>query len=245
MNCYSIKFTSNVPKDYLHLYVLNKMCLQSKRVGLFVQRKHTADGKKNCGCGIPAFLQMKYCFCISFLTTLWQSVLYPTEIIFLGDWVLLKIPLYHRRHWKPKHIKKLCLCQRVYILYWKNKVGFCFHWLLQTTGAKISNLPELLKNNLSGKLHFFIWYHSILLLDDMFKGINLRNQKGSDSKIFSLRKSWLCNLVQNTDIYHSPHAAVPTTLTFLLQRRICGVFFSSVGFVCLELKFGLSYQTIT
>lgn len=34
MNYYSVKFTSNVQKDYLYLYVPNKICLQNKCVGL-------------------------------------------------------------------------------------------------------------------------------------------------------------------------------------------------------------------
>lgn len=177
---------------------------------------------------------------------LWQSVLYPSEIFFSEDWVLLKILLCPRRHWKSKHAKKLCLLQRDYILYWKNKVGFCFHWLLQTAGSIISNLPKLLKT-------YFIWEIAFLYMISfhfeiawyMFKGMNLRNQKGSDDKIFSLRKSWLCNLVQNMDIHHSPHAAVPTTLMYSLSYWKKIVFFCSMRFMCLELKFGLSYQIIT
>lgn len=145
--------------------------------------------------------------------------LFCTSVKSVYDWVLLKIPLCPRRHWKPKCSKKSCLLQRVYILYWKTKVSFCFHWLLQRAGSIISNLPKLLKNGLFGKLYFFIWYCSILMLDDRFKGMNLRNQKGFASKIFALRKSWLCNVVQNTDVHHSPPAAVPTTLTCSVSYR--------------------------
>lgn len=46
MNYYPIKFTSNTQKDYLHLCVSSKICLQSKCVRLFVQREYAADGRR-------------------------------------------------------------------------------------------------------------------------------------------------------------------------------------------------------
>lgn len=163
-----------------------------------------------------------------FLYELLKSTL---AVCFISQWNLSMSEFLWKYHCVLEGLESLnfsnksYLLQRVYILYWKNKVGFHFHWLLQRARSIISNLSKLLGDGLFGKLHFVIQYPSILML----KGMIFKNQKDADIKIFSLRRSWLCNLVQKIGLHHSLQTAVPSTLTYTCKRNNYGFFFSSVG----------------